>query len=143
MQQVLKFGAPDAVALVSGPAAAAPCLGDCRMAKAPDRIVLPLDALLSRRDFCRTAMVGGAALVTLRACGDSRLAVPHDLGRRDLRQSLFPEEDMSGGQPDMSTASPDMTEIPQPDMTGEIPDLTRPPDFVNPNACPNGVIPTN
>ena len=110
------------------------------MSKLPDGTVLPLESILSRRDFCRTAVVGGAALVTLGACGAGAPASPLDGGKKDLTQQLFPEEDMTG-QPDMSTEPPDLAETPE-DLSGDERDLARR-DMANPNACPGGVTTTN
>lgn len=121
-------------------------MSDRRLPAAPT--VVPLDQLLSRRDFCRTACLGGAAvLVGLPACGDDPLVVntnKQDLANRppeDLAQaspadmSMQPAPDLSNGAPaDLSTPV---------DMARN-PDLMTPVDFASPNACPpGGVFRTN
>lgn len=116
-------------------------MSDRRLPAAPT--VVPLDQLLSRRDFCRTACLGGAAvLVGLPACGDDPLVV--NTSKQDLAAGKTPEDLAQQPPADMSTQpAPDLSSS-EPQDLAQNPDLTPPRDMANPNACPpNGVVTSN
>lgn len=113
-----------------------------RLGLLEDGQVLPLDALFSRRGFCRTLLQGAGAsslvALGLGGCGEGGGGLPSltgDGGARDLA----PPRDLS------HAPSPDLSEAPADLTTSEPPDLsTGPRDLAhNPFACGNGVIKTN
>ena len=108
------------------------------MSLLPDGFAIPLDTVIGRRDFCRTLVVGGAALVTFGGCGEGMPAAPLDGGKQDLTS---PAADLTT-TPDMS-ALEDLTQ--REDLTQDPGDLSGPkPDMASADACPaNGVVKTN
>lgn len=121
-------------------------MSDPRLPSLP--AVLPLDQLLSRRDFCRSCLGAAAALATVAGCGDDPLVV--NTAKQDLSTGKLPADLAEEPPADMSTqAAQDLSTAPAEDLStpadlSRNPDLTRSPDLANPNACPpNGVFRTN